>query len=336
MRLVPLLTLALLLVCVGVAGSSAAAHRPSAQKKPLGHAVRAVTLTTLHFNGNLDDATGTNPPKCLGVGAADVVIATTKCATLEPTATLSADQAAKWVAQAAVNGTGDRNIYDPNWIWVLSGATALNGPMTINWWGDCTICPFTGADWTIRLWADGVKVFEQSGVTPTPATPQVPELLSATVNVSGITANSKIVLHVDPTFLDTGQGSTVYYDSSTACPGATAPGPCDSTVVMPVGPPTLARMLAFGASSRAGGVVLRWKTASEPNLAGFDVWRRGPGGSVRVNGSLIRARGGTAGAEYRFVDRSARPGHTYTYRLQLVDRTGVRAWYGTARIRVTR
>jgi hypothetical protein len=62
-------------------------------------------------------------------------------------------------------------------------------------------------------------------------------LLSATVNVPAITANSSIVLQVDPVSNDPSETTTIYYDSQSVCPGqgADAP-PCDSTVIMPVAP----------------------------------------------------------------------------------------------------
>jgi hypothetical protein len=74
--------------------------------------------------------------------------------------------------------------------------------MSVQWWGSCAACGPTGnAEWTIRLWADDVKVFEQR-VTATPSLPNVAEKLSATVFLPEITANSNIVLHIDPVYID--------------------------------------------------------------------------------------------------------------------------------------
>ena len=101
------------------------------------------------------------------------------------------------------------------------------------------------------------------------------------------------------------------------------------------GAPTAVRMLGFGARPTRGGVDLRWRTASEGEVLGFNVWRRGAGGESRVNRSLVTARGTVAGASYRLVDRAARPGRSYAYRLQIVSRDGSRSWYGSARVRVT-
>ena len=39
------------------------------------------------------------------------------------------------------------------------------------------------------------------------------------------------------------------------------------------------------------------------------------------------AKGQTLGARYQLVDRKVRRGATYTYRLQLVGRSGAHSWY---------
>ena len=101
------------------------------------------------------------------------------------------------------------------------------------------------------------------------------------------------------------------------------------------GAPTAVRMLGFGARPTRGGVILRWRTASENAVLGFNVWRRGTRGESRVNRSLVAARGTVAGASYRLIDRAARAGRSYIYRLQIVSRDGSRSWYGSARVRVT-
>jgi hypothetical protein len=100
--------------------------------------------------------------------------------------------------------------------------------------------------------------------------------------------------------------------------------------------PTAVRVMGFGARAGHGGVVLRWRTASEAGVLGFNVWRRGAGGELRLNHALVSAGGRASGARYRLVDRNARPGASYTYRLQIVSRDGARSWYRSARVRVAR
>lgn len=99
--------------------------------------------------------------------------------------------------------------------------------------------------------------------------------------------------------------------------------------------PTAVALRSFSSRTQPGSVALRWHTASESTLLGFNVYRTTSAGSVRVNRSLIRARaGGTiADARYVLVDRAVHPGRAYTYRLQAVGFDGSRAWLGTAAVR---
>jgi sugar phosphate isomerase/epimerase len=98
--------------------------------------------------------------------------------------------------------------------------------------------------------------------------------------------------------------------------------------------PTAVVVRDFAALARGRRVALSWRTSSEANLLGFNVWRFGSGRSHRVNRALIRSEhaGRPRGADYRFVDRSARKGVPYTYRLQLVNRDGTRSWAGSTSI----
>src|SRR5882672_1555293 len=166
--------------------------------------------TLLHFNGNAPEDSG-----CTGIGAVDATgPSSNNCATLTETASLSSGPAAKWVAVAGTNQAVDRNQVDPNWLWNLTGPTTLSGPMTINWWQACNAeCVALGGTWRVRLWADGVQVFTQENISATPATPHVPSLLTTTVNLPKVTANTKFVIHIDTQFSDTGQGATIFYDS---------------------------------------------------------------------------------------------------------------------------
>ena len=104
----------------------------------------------------------------------------------------------------------------------------------VEWWASCGACGAGfSADWTIRLWADGVMVSEQR-VTASPALPNVPALLKATVILPAVTANTTYVLHVDPVYIDSQVNTRVYYDSTQACPAASGSEPCDSLVRVPI------------------------------------------------------------------------------------------------------
>ena len=88
--------------------------------------------------------------------------------------------------------------------------------------------------------------------------------------------------------------------------------------------PTVVEVADFSARRTSAGVAVTWRTASERAVAGYNVWR----GGTKLNRALIRAKHTTGGARYTLVDRTARPGRRYTYRLQLVRPDGTRAWGG--------
>jgi subtilisin-like proprotein convertase family protein len=88
--------------------------------------------------------------------------------------------------------------------------------------------------------------------------------------------------------------------------------------------PTAVGLAGLTASERPGGVVVRWRTASESAIAGFNLYR----GSTKLNRSPIVARhaGQARGAGYSFVDRTAGSGPQHVYRLELIRPDGTRAF----------
>jgi hypothetical protein len=111
-------------------------------------------------------------------------------------------------------------------------------------------------------------------------------------------------------------GTYVYLDG---VPGgahhvSAAPAPCS---------PTAVTLRSFTARAVRGGVELRWATAQENGLLGFEVYR----GRVKLNRALIPARGRPSA--YHFFSRAKRG----TYRLDAVNQAGARAWHATARVR---
>lgn len=249
------------------------------------------TRTVLHFQGNTEEG-------CTGNGAADV----SGCNgpfLLSKTA-LSSAAAASWtVASPLLSGTTARNTSDPNWVWNLTAPTTLAGPMTVEFWASCGACARSigfSADWNIRLWADGAKVFEQR-VTATPASPNVAEKLNVTVNLPQVTASSAFVLHVDPVYIDSQNNTKIYYDSASACPTAAGgSGACDSIVRMPVGAassgggpatPTQVRV-----TDRHDALVVAWNPVS--GASGYEVHRSTDPAFVASGSTRIASTGGTA------------------------------------------
>jgi hypothetical protein len=74
--------------------------------------------------------------------------------------------------------------------------------------------------------------------------------------------------------------------------------------------------------TRDAGVEVLWRTIAEWNVVGFNVLRTEAGGqsALAVNETLIPPSG--RGHEYCVLDRSVRPGRTYSYRLEVVDFSG--------------
>lgn len=105
-------------------------------------------------------------------------------------------------------------------------------------------------------------------------------------------------------------------------------------VVLQTGPPTGVGLASFSGSATGKGVALRWRASSEVDIFGFNVWRFGNGKSAKVNRTLIAARGQARAANYSLVDRLARPGVAYTYRLQVVTKAGKRVFRASTTVQV--
>jgi hypothetical protein len=98
---------------------------------------------------------------------------------------------------------------------------------------------------------------------------------------------------------------------------------------------TAVELFDFTAASSIGGVLVAWKTGSEQDNAGFNVWRSDSenGQFAKLTGSLIPAEGGAGqGASYSFTDRSAIPGGTYFYKLEDVDTAGASTFHGPIQV----
>lgn len=84
----------------------------------------------------------------------------------------------------------------------------------------------------------------------------------------------------------------------------------------------LAAGIAITQLTSGPSIEIVWKTASEFDTAGFNIYRseRRDQGFLRINDDLIHGAADTAlGAEYIFVDQDIRRGTTYYYRLEDVE-----------------
>ena len=74
-------------------------------------------------------------------------------------------------------------------------------------------------------------------------------------------------------------------------------------------------------------VILKWKTETEVDNAGFNVWRAD--NFVKINHSLIPALGSTVeGSDYDFVDQWVLNGKRYFYLLEDIDTNGLSTFHG--------
>lgn len=101
-------------------------------------------------------------------------------------------------------------------------------------------------------------------------------------------------------------------------------------VVLTGGGPTAATGLqSFRASSAPKGVIVRWRTRSEGDALGFNLYR-GTVKKVRLTRHLVRASGNGRGHSYSYLDRSARKGKSAPYYLEVVERSGSKVMFGPA------
>jgi hypothetical protein len=111
----------------------------------------------------------------------------------------------------------------------------------------------------------------------------------------------------------------------------------DPTTKLNIFSPTAVTVRSFTAARAARGVELRWRTVSEADVLGFNVYRFTGGKKVKVNRGLVVAKRSrtTQGASYRVTDRSVRAG-SYIYRLEVVSLGGKRSWAATAALRAAK
>ncbi len=92
--------------------------------------------------------------------------------------------------------------------------------------------------------------------------------------------------------------------------------------------PTWVTLLTFTATPGTEGVTLRWDVALTGAAPGFHVWRSEAGGREErlTDTPLLPVWENGIQARYRFVDTTATPGKTYTYRLSTVTGSTFGPW----------
>ncbi len=192
--------------------------------------VQAQTLPEylLHFHGNTHEGT----PACTGNGVTDAALCGGPF--LTPSATLDSAAAAHFEDNGALVTTTGTGAADPNWTWRPTAATTLQGNMVLRFWGSCSAsCVALGPVWDIALWKNGVSVVAFNDVPASPATGDLPSLLTLTLNVSpaiSLAPGDRLSLVINGGYTVDNANTRVYYDSTQPCaPGAA--GLCDSIAV---------------------------------------------------------------------------------------------------------
>lgn len=129
------------------------------------------------------------------------------------------------------------------------------------------------------------------------------------------------------------QGFTLELGFSCSAPCAGAQVNYDDVVFGSV--PTVAAVASIHGVRTRSGVLLRWRTAQESAVLGFNVYRRQGGKLIKLNRKLIPSvfGGTTAGHAYSWLDRRVPRGNgALRYRLQSVSLDGSRRWVGAATV----
>jgi hypothetical protein len=95
---------------------------------------------------------------------------------------------------------------------------------------------------------------------------------------------------------------------------------------------TAVTLSSLKAARTLRGVVVHWRTGTEADLLGFQVYRSRGQSWQRISHSLIAAKGSVSGAPYRFLDRTAKRSASYRYRIKAVNRDGTASWFGPVRV----
>jgi hypothetical protein len=112
--------------------------------------------------------------------------------------------------------------------------------------------------------------------------------------------------------------------------GSTGPVACTG----PTGPGggLAARVRSFSVTRARTGARVAWRTAAQPDVVGFNVYRQAGRGRARVNRRLVPTH---RSGRYELNDRRA-PRGAARYWLEVVSLAGSRAWYGPASLAPTR
>ena len=92
-----------------------------------------------------------------------------------------------------------------------------------------------------------------------------------------------------------------------------------------------------GRVNKNGDAIIRWKTTTESQIAGFNIYRKyGKRDWKQVNATFKQAKhpGDALGDKYRFADKTVKTGKTYRYKVEVKYLDGHNEWTDAVKIRV--
>ncbi|MBI5376515.1 MAG: hypothetical protein HZA77_13860 [Candidatus Schekmanbacteria bacterium] len=186
----------------------------------------------------------------------------------------------------------------------------------------CVLCHFNGTKSTFNAygWAVRAQLGGATGVNSATITAAfvAVEALNSDGDPTGWSNWQEIVTYNTQPGWRTGANNTNYNKS-----GATTTGQNPITLVAGTLDPvtTSVELLYFKAKSQKNNIALKWKTASEINNEGFNIWRSGEksGEYTKINDALIPANGSNSGATYKYKDKTVKKRKTYFYKLETID-----------------
>jgi subtilisin family serine protease len=209
----------------------------------------------------------------------------------------------------------------------------------------------TGIDLDFAVSAGGYVTISMTKVSPSHSSPSGKTFLQVGWHISSTMTgfSAQLVFHYGDSDLPTGMDETTiaaYRWNGLAWEdmGGTVDTDANTITVNDVtafsewalggNSPTAVTLSSFTATWDVDGVRVEWETAAEIDTVGFNVWRsESPdGGYVQVNDTLIPAEslGGVWGGAYSYIDSGVTPGAVYHYRLEELEVSGARNWYGPA------
>lgn len=103
--------------------------------------------------------------------------------------------------------------------------------------------------------------------------------------------------------------------------------------------PTLISLSSFTATRYPRKVVVNWRTESEIDNVGFNIWRAEAenGEYAKITKEMVMAEGSpTQGASYKVIDYGVQPKKVYYYKLEDIDLSGKSTMHGPVSVEVKR